>query len=59
MTAFGLAIFSAIAAVRTSALLAASAPPGSTRAAPGQVPAPELADPPSSTATPRRPAANR
>jgi MFS family permease len=97
-TALGLAIFSAIATARTSALLAANAPPdaaltagfhhallacavfllaaavialratnsrgepappGSTHAAPGQVPAPELADPPSSTATPRRPAANR
>jgi hypothetical protein len=65
-TALGLAIFSAIATVRTSTLIAARAPgmprsplgstaPTGTHVAPGQVPAPELADQPSSAATPASP----
>jgi MFS family permease len=49
----------AVIALRATNSRGEPVPPSGTHAAPGQVPAPELADPPSSAATPRRPAANR
>ena len=49
----------AVIALRATNSRGEPAPPSGTHAAPGRVPAPELADQPSSPATPRRPAANR